>query len=78
MVGEAETQHRDVAEPEGEARDKADLGNLDGVDTPGRIDAVTHRAAGENAGADIVANRIGGEAGVRGHAIGHILAADRA
>ena len=78
MVGEAEAQHGDVAEPEGETGDEADLGDLDGVEAPGRIDAVAHRAAGEHAGADIVADRIGGEAGQRRDAVGHVLAADRA
>ena len=43
-----------------------------------RIDAIAHRAAGEHAGADIVADRIAGEAGERRDAIGHFIAADRA
>ena len=78
MVGEAEAQHGDVAEPEGQAGDEADLGDLDGVEPPGRIDAIAHRAAGEDAGADVVADRIGGEAGERRDPVGHVLAADRA
>ena len=78
MIGDAEPEHRGIAEPEGEAGEKADLGDVDRVQPPGRIDAVAHRAAGEDAGADIVADRIGGEGGERVDAVGNVGAADRA
>ena len=78
MPGDAEPEHRGVAEPEGEAGEKADLGDVDRIQPPCRIDAVAHRAAGEDAGADIVADRVGGEAGQRVDAVGHVGAADRA
>ena len=78
VIGDAEAEHGDIAEPEGETGHEADLGHLDGVETVGRIDAVAHRAAGEHGGADIVADRIAGEAGQRGDAIGNLAAADRA
>ena len=77
-VGDAQPEHGGIAEPERQAGDKADLGHLDGAEAPGRIDAVAHRAAGEDAGADIVADRIAGEAGKRRDPIGNVAAADRA
>ena len=78
MPGDAEAEHGGIAEPEGEAGEETDLCDVDRVQPPGRIDAVAHRAAGEDAGADIVADRIGGEAGERIDAVGHVGAADRA
>src|SRR5690606_38679640 len=50
----------------------------DGAEAPGRIDAVAHRAAGEDAGADIVAYRVAGETGERRDPIGNVPPADRA
>ena len=78
MIGDAEAEHRGIAEPEGQAGEKADLGDVDRVQPPGRIDAVAHRAAGEDAGADIVADRIAGEGRERVDAVGHVGVADRA
>ena len=77
-IGDAEPEHGGVAEPEREAGNEAELGDLDGVEPPGRIDAVAHRAAGEDAGADIVADRIAGESAERRDAVRHVMAADRA
>src|SRR5262245_62678812 len=77
MPGDAEAEYRGIAEPEGEPGEEADLCDVDRVETPGRIDAIAHRAAVEDAGAVIVADRIGGEAGERVDAVGHVGAADR-
>ena len=72
MTGDAESEHRGVAEPEGQAGQEADLCDVDRVQPPGRIDPIAHRAAGEDAGADIVSDRIAGEGGERVDAIGNI------
>src|SRR5579872_4460140 len=56
MKGDPQSQHRGIAKPEGEAGEKADLRHIDRVQPPRRIDAVAHRAAGEDAGPDIVAD----------------------
>ena len=77
-IGDAEPEHGGVAEPERQAGNEAELGDLDGVEPPGRVHAVAHRAAGEDAGADIVADRIAGEPAERGDAVRHVMAADRA
>ena len=77
-IGDAETEHRGIAEPERQAGDEAKLGDLDGVEPPGRIDAVAHRTAGEHAGADVVADRIAGEAAERRDPVGDLRMADRA
>ena len=78
MIADAEPQHRGIAEPECQAGQKADFGHVDRVQSPRRIDAIAHRAAGKDAGADIVADRIAGEGGERVDAVGNIGAADRA
>ena len=78
MAGDAKAEHGGIAEPEGETGEETDLRDVDRVQTPGGIDAIAHRAAGEDAGADIVPDRIGGEAGERIDAVGHVGAADRA
>ncbi len=77
MIGDAETKHRGVAKPEGEAGDKADLGDVDCIQSPRGIHAITHCAAGERAGADIVSDRIAGETGKRCDPVRHIATADR-
>ena len=77
MIGDAEAQHRGIAEPEGQAGQKADLGDVDRVQSPGGIDPIAHRAAGENAGADIVSDRIAGEGRERIDAVGNVGVADR-
>ena len=77
MIADAKAQHRRIAEPEREAGDEADLGDVDRVQAPRRIHAIAHGAAGERAGADIVSDRIAGEAGERGDAVRHVVAADR-
>ena len=77
-IEHAEAEHGGVAEPESQPGDEADLGDLDHAQSPGGIDAVAHRAAGEDAGADIVPDRVAGEAGQRRDAIRHLGAADRA
>ena len=78
LDADAETQHRGVAEPEGETGDEADLRHLDGVEPVSGIDAVAHRTAGEHGGADIVPDRIAGEGAERGDAVGNFGAADGA
>ena len=78
MVGDAEAQHRGIAEPERQPGEKADLGDVDRVQAPCGIDPVAHRAAGEHAGADIVADRIAGEGGERVDPIGNVGVVDRA
>ncbi|MGX1165268.1 hypothetical protein AB7M16_001534 [Bradyrhizobium sp. USDA 372] len=77
MDGHADRKHEDVTEPEGQARQEADLRDVDRVQPIVRIDPETDRAAGEDRGSDVVADRIGREAGERCDAIGHVLLADR-
>src|SRR6202011_3186511 len=55
-----------------------DLGDVDRIQPVGGINPVAHRAAGEDAGTDIVPDRIAGEGGERVNAVGNIGAADRA
>ena len=76
MPGHADAEHEQVAEPECQAGEKADLGDVDGVEAVIRIDPETDRAAGEHGGADVVADRIAGEARQRRDAIGHVFLAD--
>ena len=78
MVGHAEPKHEQVAEPERQSGEKADLRDVNGIQPVVRIDPEADGAAGEHGGADIVADRIAGEAGQRGNAIGYVLLADRA
>ena len=78
MIGDTQPQYRGIAEPEGQAGQKADLGDIDRVQSPGGIDAISHRAAGKDAGADIVPDRIAGEGRKRVDAVGDIGAANRA
>src|SRR5262249_830994 len=77
MPGHADREHENIAEPEGEAGEKADFCDVNRVQPVIRIDAETDRAAGEDGGADIVADRIGGEAGQRGDTVGNVLLANR-
>ncbi|MGY4350620.1 hypothetical protein ACVWXM_007113 [Bradyrhizobium sp. GM7.3] len=77
MDGHADREHEDVTEPEGQARQEADFCDVDRIQPVIRIDPEADRAAGEDGGADIVADRIGREAGERCNAIGHVLLADR-
>ena len=77
-IENTEAKHGGVAKPEGEPGDEANLGDFDDAQPPGGIDPVPHRAAGKNAGADIVADRVAGKAAERGGAIRHFVAADRA
>jgi hypothetical protein len=78
VIGDAQPQHRGIAEPEGQPGKETDLCDVDRVQPPGRINPVAHRPAGEDAGADIVSDRIGGEGGKRVDAVGNVAAADRA
>ena len=78
MKGDAQPQHRGIAEPEGQAGQKADLGDVDRIQSPRGINPIAHRAAGKDAGADIVPDRIAGEGRERVDAVGNIGAADRA
>ena len=78
MAGNSEPQHRGVAQPEGQAGEKTDLGDVDRVQPPRRIDAIAHRATGEDAGADIVPDRIAGEGCERVDAVGDVVSANRA
>ena len=70
-------EHRGIAEPEGQAGQEADLGDVDRIQPPGRIDPIAHRAAGKDAGADIVPDRIAGEGRERIDAVGDIGTPDR-
>ena len=74
----ADPEQGGVAEPEGEPGNKADLGDFDDAQAPGGVDAVAHGAAGEDARANIVSDRIAGEARERRDAIRHVGAADGA
>ncbi len=76
MVGDAEPEHGGIAEPERQPGEEADLGDVDRVQAPGGIDPIAHRAAGEDAGADIVSDRIAGEGGERIDAVGDLAVTD--
>lgn len=78
MIGDAKSEHGGIAEPEGQPGEKTDFCDIDRVQSPRRIDLVAHRAAGEDAGADIVPDRIGSEGGKRIDAVGNVGLADRA
>ena len=78
LEGDAESEHRGIAQPEGQSGHEADLRDVDGAQAPGRIDPVSDRAAGKHACSDIVTHRIAGEAGKRSHPVGHVGASDRA
>lgn len=76
--GDAEPQNGDIAQPEGQAGNEADLGDINRPEPPGRIDAIAHRTAGKDGEAHIVPHRIGAEPGHGGDAIGHVLLVDGA
>ncbi len=78
MPDHADAEHEGVAEPEGEAGDEADLGDVDRREAPVRIDAEADGAAGEDRGADVVADGVAREARQCGDAIGHLRLADGA
>ena len=78
MIDHADPEHDQIAEPERQAGEKADLGDVDRVQSPARIDPVAHRAAGKDAGADIVPDRVAGEGRKRIDAVGDLGMADRA
>ena len=63
MIGDPQSEHRGIAEPERQAGQEADLCDIDRVQPPGGINPITHSAAREDAGADIVADGIAGEGG---------------
>ena len=56
---------------------ETDFRDIDGAEPPRRIDPVAHRTSGEDAGTDIVADRIAGEAGQRRRPIWHVVSPDR-
>ena len=76
MPGHADAEHEQIAEPEGQAREEADLGDIDRAEAVVGIDPETDRAAGENRGADIVADGVAGEARQRSDAIGDVRLAN--
>src|SRR6516164_6361694 len=77
MPGHADAKHEGVAEPECQAGEKADLGDIDGAQAVLRIDAETDGTAGEDGGADIVADRVAREAGQCGDPVRYVFPADR-
>ena len=77
MPDHADAEHEQIAEPEGQAGDEADLGDVDRGQAVVGIDPEPDRAAGEHRGAEIVADHIGGEARQRGDAVRHVQLADR-
>src|SRR5207237_8711808 len=70
-------KHRRYAKTDGQAGQETDLGDVARVQSPRRINAITHRTAGKDAGADIVPDRIAGECSERVDAVGNLFAADR-
>src|SRR5262249_53666394 len=74
MIRDAKAEDRSIAEPKGKSGNKADLRYLDRIEPICRIDAITHGTAGEHRGADVVSDRIAGEAGERGDAVRHLVA----
>ncbi len=69
-------EHEQIAEPEGEAGEKADLCDIDRGQAVVGIDPEPDRAAGKDGGADIVADGVAGEARQRGDAIGDVRLAN--
>ena len=69
-------EHEQIAEPEGEAREKADLGNIDRGQAVIGIDPEPDRAAGKDGGADVVADGVAGETRQRGDAVGDVRLAN--
>src|SRR5947208_6141047 len=65
MIRNPDPQHRGIAKPERQSGQEAYLGNVDRVEPPVGIDAVAHRAAGKDAGTDIVPDRIAGKGSER-------------
>ena len=78
MIGDPQSEYRGIAEPERQAGQETDFCDVDRVQSPGRINAIAYRASGEDAGADIMSDRIAGEGGERVDAVRNIGAADRA
>ena len=76
MPGHAAAEHEQIAEPEGEAGEEADLCDVDRGQAVIGIDPEADRAAGKDGGADIVPDRVAGEARQRGDAIGDVGLAD--
>ena len=77
MQGHADAEDEGIAEPEGQAGQEADFGDVDRIQPVVRINPEADRAARENGGADIVANGIAGEAGQRRDAVRHVFLAER-
>ena len=78
MPGHADAEHEQVAEPERQPGDEADLCDVDRGQPIVRIDAEADRAAGKHRRADVVADRVAREARQRRDAIRDVLLADRA
>ena len=76
MPGHTAAEHEQIAEPEGEAREKADLCDIDRGQAVVGIDPEPDRAAGEDRGADIMTDGVAGEARHRGDAIGDVRLAN--
>src|SRR3954454_3546181 len=78
MIGNTESEDRGVAEPERQASQEAYLCDVDRVQAPGRIDAITHGPAGEHARADTMSDRIPGKRRERVDEVENIRGANRA
>ncbi len=76
MPCHAHTEHEQIAEPEGEAREKADFCDIDRGQAIVGIDPEPDRAAREDGGADVVADGVAGEARHCSDAIGDMRLAN--
>src|SRR4029434_9792200 len=74
--GQSEAQSAQIAEPERQPGDEADLRHLDEAQSPWRIDPQTHRATAKQADTQAMSNRRGGEARESGNGVWHLAPAD--
>jgi hypothetical protein len=70
-------QHDDIAEPIGHAGEQSDLGNMDEVHLPERIDAKPYQPAGQGRRAERMADRVACEAGKGDDPERNVALADR-
>ena len=77
-IGDADAEHDRIAEPEREAGDKGDLGDVDQGQAPRPIDSESHHAAGEDRRAEIVSDRVAQKSGERRDPVRNVRLADRA
>ncbi len=78
MIDHPGSEHREIAEPEGQSGEEADLGDVNDREAELRVDAVADGAARKRGRADVVADRIARETCERSHPIRHVTNPDGA